>query len=93
MEIKDKAKSLGSTVRKNIEKEVIIIKILKIIVIENENPFSSIKRVFNMMIIRIKKESPLRLVNHLFTNFPAIINGINERKIINNGVIIGFSPG
>jgi predicted transcriptional regulator len=46
----ERAKSFGSTVRKNKENAEIIMDILKIIAIANDKPFSSINRVLRTMI-------------------------------------------
>jgi hypothetical protein len=48
--IRERAKSFGSTVKKNKENAEIIIEILKIIAMANVNPFSSINSVLRTII-------------------------------------------
>jgi hypothetical protein len=84
MEINESAKSLGSTVRKNIEKAVTIIEILKIIEMAKEKDK---KKVFNIMMMINKNDNPRMLFNHCLNSLPEAIIGIRLNNIINRGMI------
>jgi len=58
--------------------------ILIIIEIANDNDR---KKVFNIIIIRIKYDKPWMLLSHCFINFPAKIRGIKLKKIKIKGMI------
>jgi len=71
-------------VRKKIEKEEIMIKILKIIAIAKDNDKNN---VFNIIIKRIRNDRPRILFFHCLNNFPIKIRGNKLRKIIKRGII------
>ena len=87
IDINERAKSFGSTVKKKIEKAEIMIKILKIIAIEKENPFSFMNRVFIRMMTTNRNERLRRLFSHCLTNLPIPIRGIKLKKINSKGTI------
>jgi hypothetical protein len=87
IEIRDKAKSFGSTVKKNKENADIIIEILRIMAIAKDNPYSLINKVFKTIIKTYKKVIPLTLFTHFLNNLPIIIIGSKVIKINNKGII------
>jgi hypothetical protein len=85
--IRDRAKSFGSTVKKNNENADIIIEILKIIATEKDNPFSSIKSVLRTRIKMKRKDIPFMLFTHFLKSLPKIMIGSRVIKISNKGTI------
>ena len=83
IEINERAKSFGSTVKKKIEKAETIIYILIIIAIEKDK---EINNVFRIIMNKIKKDKPRILFIHCLNNLPKIINGIKLKKIMSNGI-------
>ena len=84
IEIKERAKSFGSTVKKKIEKAETIIIILIIIAIANDK---EINNVFKITMKKIKKDKPRMLLNHCLNNFPIRIKGIKLTIIKSKGII------
>ncbi|MFX1358527.1 MAG: hypothetical protein ACFFA8_14760, partial [Promethearchaeota archaeon] len=80
----DNAKSLGSTVKKKIEKAEIIIEILKIIAIAK---FNDKNNVFKKSTNKKRNDKPRILLNHILNNLPEKIIGINVKNNNNNGMI------
>jgi len=87
IEIRDRAKSFGSTVKKNKENAEIITEILRIMPIAKENPYSLINSVFRTIIKTYKKAIPLTLFIHFLNNLPIMIIGSKVIKINNKGII------
>ena len=84
IDIKDKAKLFGSTVKKKIENAETMIKILKIIAIAKDKEMN---KVFRTIIKMTKKDKPRILFTHCLKIFPITIRGIRLKKIKNNGII------
>ena len=84
MEIKDKAKSFGSTVKKNTENADSIIDILRTIAIAK---FNEINNVFKSIMMTKRKDMPFKLLNHDLNNLPRSMRGIKLINNINKGTI------
>jgi hypothetical protein len=84
IEIRERAKSLGSTVRKKIEKADTMIYILNTIATAKER---EINKVFKIIIKRIKNDNPRILLIHCLNNFPKRIKGIKLKKMKIKGTI------
>jgi hypothetical protein len=84
MEIKDKAKSFGSTVKKNIENADSIIDILRTIAIAK---FNERNNVFKRIMMIKRNDMPFKLLNHDLNNLPRRMRGIKLINNINKGTI------
>ena len=82
--MRERAKSLGSTVKKKIEKDEIMMYILNIMATAKDKEKN---KVFNRIIKITKKVNPRILLIHSFEILPKIIMGIKLKKIRNKGII------
>ena len=85
MEIKDKAKSFGSTVKKNTENADSIIDILRTIAMAKSSERNS---VFKRIMMIKRNDMPCKLLNHDLNNLPRSMRGIRLINKINKGIIV-----
>ncbi len=84
IDIKERAKLFGSTVKKKIENAETIMKILNIIARAKDKDMN---KVFKTIIKMTKNDKPRMLLTHCLKIFPIITSGIRLKNIKNNGMI------